>query len=153
MKGKAAGNEPSLPEDAMIAGGGGRDAADLPQNSAVQAIWEMTEMDCRAARQRDTLCEEMEAEDRLGTVKAMGKEMHRRFKELSDEGTSCLVSLTNIDKRVGQAFLHLKERLGDQLGGKTLHEDVWLLDCAYRTAAVHQKEAWDAVTAKLKEVF
>lgn len=39
----------------------------------------------------------------------MGKEMERRFKELSDEGNACLLSLANIDKRVGQAFLHLKE--------------------------------------------
>lgn len=39
----------------------------------------------------------------------MGKEMQRRFKELSEEGTVCLLSLANIDKRVGQAFLHLKE--------------------------------------------
>ncbi|CAM9628592.1 unnamed protein product, partial [Scytosiphon promiscuus] len=152
-KAKAAGKESSMSEDAMVAGGGGRDAADLPKNSAVKAIWEMAEMDCRAARIRDTLCDEMEDENQLGSVKVMGKEIHRRFKELSDEGNACLVSLTNIDKRVGQAFLHLKETLGDQLGGKTIHDDVWLLDCAYRTAAVHQKEAWEAVTAKLKEVF
>ena len=39
----------------------------------------------------------------------MGKEMERRFKELSEEGNACLLSLANIDKRVGQAFLHLKE--------------------------------------------
>lgn len=39
----------------------------------------------------------------------MGKETHKRFKELSDEGDACLQSLRNIDKRVGQAFLHLKE--------------------------------------------
>lgn len=39
----------------------------------------------------------------------MGKEMDRRYKELTDEGDACLASLASIDKRVGQAFLHLKE--------------------------------------------
>lgn len=35
----------------------------------VKAIWEMAEMDCRAARQRDVLCDELEHEDLLGAVK------------------------------------------------------------------------------------
>lgn len=30
---------------------------------------------------------------------------------------------------------------------------MWFLDCNYRTAVVHQKEAWNAVTVKLREVF
>lgn len=39
----------------------------------------------------------------------MSKDTHKRFKELSDEGDDCLSALRNIDKRVGLAFLHLKE--------------------------------------------
>lgn len=46
---------------------------------------------------------------RLWMDQVMGKEMSRRYKELSDEGDACLLSLTNINKRVGQAFVHLKE--------------------------------------------
>eukprot|EP00752_Nemacystus_decipiens_P005827 g5267.t1 len=153
MKAKLEGKTASVTEDAMVAGGGGRDPGAVPQNGPVKAIWEMAEMDCRAARQRDVLCDELEHEDLLGAVKVMGKEMELRFKELSDEGNACLLSLANIDKRVGQAFIHLKETLGDQLGGKSLHEDVWFLDTNYRTAVVHQKEAWNAVTVKLREVF
>eukprot|EP00903_Cladosiphon_okamuranus_P014150 g13150.t1 len=153
VKAKLEGKTASITEDSLVAGGGGRDPGALPQNGPVKAIWEMAEMDCRAARQRDVLCDELEQENLLGKVKAMGKETERRFKELSDEGNACLLSLANIDKRVGQAFIHLKETLGDQLGGKALHEDVWFLDCNYRTAVVHQKEAWNAVTVKLREVF
>lgn len=40
-----------------------------------------------------------------------------------------------------------------QMGGKMLHEDIWFLNCSYHTAVVHQKEAWNAVTEKLREVF
>ncbi|CAM9738969.1 unnamed protein product [Pylaiella littoralis] len=149
LHGKAA----SVNEDSLLAGGGGREAGAQPPNGPVKAVWEMAEMDCRAARERDVLCDVLEQEDHLGAVKVMGKEMQRRSKELTDEGDACLLSLVNINKRVGQAFLHLKETLGDQLGGKNLHEDVWFLDCAYRTAVVHQKEAWNAVTARLREVF
>ncbi|CAM9950727.1 unnamed protein product, partial [Ectocarpus sp. 8 AP-2014] len=150
QKAKTKGVTASIDVELLVAGGPGKEA---PTNSAVKAIWEMAEMDCRAARNRDALCDELEHEDMLGKVKVMGKEMQRRFKELSEEGTACLLSLANIDKRVGQAFLHLKETLGDQVGGKTLHEDVWFLFCSYQTAVVHQKEAWNAVTAKLGEVF
>ncbi|CAM9444674.1 unnamed protein product [Ectocarpus sp. 4 AP-2014] len=150
QKAKAKGVTASIDVELLVAGGPGKEA---PSNSSLKAIFEMVEMDCRAARHRDALCDELEHEDMLGKVKVMGKEMQRRFKELSEEGTACLLSLTNIDKRVGQAFLHLKETLGDQLGGKTLHEDVWFLFCSYQTAVVHQKEAWNAVTAKLGEVF
>lgn len=46
-----------------------------------------------------------------------------------------------------------KQNIGNQIGGKGSHDDVWLLDCRYRTAVVHQKESWTAVTAKLREVF
>lgn len=49
-------------------------------------------------------------------------------------------------------FLH-RQHLGSQIGGKAPHEDVWYLDTRYRTAVVHQKEAWAAVTNKLREVF
>ncbi|CAB1115954.1 unnamed protein product [Ectocarpus sp. CCAP 1310/34] len=150
QKAKTKGVTASIDVELLVAGGPEKEA---PTNNAVKAIWEMAEMDCRAARNRDALCDELEHEDMLGKVKVMGKEMQRRFKELSEEGTACLLSLANIDKRVGQAFLHLKETLGDQVGGKTLHEDVWFLFCSYQTAVVHQKEAWDAVTAKLGEVF
>lgn len=45
----------------------------------------------------------------MDVCQAMRKETHRRFKELSEEGDGCLLSLRNIDKRVGQSFLHLKE--------------------------------------------
>lgn len=50
-------------------------------------------------------------------------------------------------------FLCWEQNMGSQIGGKGPHEDVWLLDCRYRTAVVHQKESWTAVTTKLREVF
>lgn len=47
----------------------------------------------------------------------MGKETSRRFKELSEEGDSCLVSLRSIDKRVGETFLKLREVSKQDFGG------------------------------------
>lgn len=35
----------------------------------MKAIWEVAEMDCRAARERDVLCDVLEQEDYLGAVK------------------------------------------------------------------------------------
>lgn len=40
-----------------------------PANSTVNAVWEMAEMDCRAARYRDELCDDLEEENMLGKVK------------------------------------------------------------------------------------
>lgn len=49
--------------------------------------------------------------------------------------------------------LPCKQTLGIQLGGQKLHEDTWYLSSSYYTAVVHQKEAWNAVTDKLRDVF
>lgn len=43
--------------------------------------------------------------------------------------------------------------LNHQMVGKPDCEDIWFQDCRYRSAVVHQKEAWKAITGKLREVF
>lgn len=57
-----------LDAEAARAGGPGKMA---PANSSVRALWEMAEMDCRAASCSDTLCDELEEEHMLGKVKVM----------------------------------------------------------------------------------
>ncbi|CAM9173031.1 unnamed protein product [Sphacelaria rigidula] len=150
QKAKQDGQAYVLDAENLKAGGPGREP---PSNSSLNALWEIVEMDCRAARFSDTLCDELEEEHLLGKVKTMGNTIHKRFKELAEEGDLCVERLRSIDKCVGEAYNKLKENLGSQIGGKDSHEDVWILDCSYRTAVVHQKEAWEAVTAKLREIF
>lgn len=45
------------------------------------------------------------------------------------------------------------QTIGVQVGGKPQREDVWFLDTRYRTAVLHQKEAWEVVTAKMRNIF
>ena len=54
-------------EDPLVAGGEERESR--PSNSTVKVVWEIAERDCRAARYRDVLCDDLEAEDMLGKVK------------------------------------------------------------------------------------
>lgn len=61
------GEEPPEIADALVAGGAKREVR--PANSTVNAVWEMAEMDCRAARYRDELCDDLEEENMLGKVK------------------------------------------------------------------------------------
>lgn len=42
-------------------------------------------------------------------MQTMRNETQKRLHELISEGNACLLSLRNIDKQVGHAFLHLKE--------------------------------------------
>ena len=65
-KAKSKGETLPASEDSTKAGGAGRE---LPSDGPVKAMWEMAEMDCRAARYRDVLCDELEREDLLGKVK------------------------------------------------------------------------------------
>ena len=67
QKAKLKGDKPPDMEDSHVAGGAGRESR--PTNSTVNVIWEMAERDCRAARYRDVLCDDLEAEDMLGKVK------------------------------------------------------------------------------------
>ncbi|CAM9765834.1 unnamed protein product [Ascophyllum nodosum] len=138
-------------EDPLVAGGEERESR--PSNSTVKVVWEIAERDCRAARYRDVLCDDLEAEDMLGKVKSINATCHKRLGELFAEGDACLVSVKNIDQRVGRAFNYFKNVVGSQLGGHTVSEDVWFLNTRYHTAVVHQKEAWGEVNAKLREVF
>ncbi|CAM9575869.1 unnamed protein product [Ascophyllum nodosum] len=151
QKAKLKGDKPPDMEDSHVAGGAGRESR--PTNSTVNVIWEMAERDCRAARYRDVLCDDLEAEDMLGKVKNMNATCHKRLGEYVAEGEACLVSLKNIDLRVGRAFVKLREVVGGQLGGHKLSDDVWFLNTRYHTAVVHQKEAWFEVEAKLRDVF
>lgn len=60
----------------------------------------------------------------------MRNETQKRLHELILEGNACLLSLRNIDKQVGNAFLHLKE-VSTEYGYNILKQsndgDCWLI--------------------------
>lgn len=70
QKAKQDGQAYVLDAENLKAGGPGREP---PSNSSLNALWEIVEMDCRAARFSDTLCDELEEEHLLGKVKVCAR--------------------------------------------------------------------------------